>query len=54
MITDPAPIFTDPVETISPSTLATSAKNSDEFVLPLTVPVTTILPFHITFPLMVP
>ncbi len=54
MITDPAPIFTVPELTTSPSIFATSAKNSDELVFPFTVPVTTIFPLQLIFPFIVP
>ena len=47
IITEPAPILTVPDVEISPSTFATSAKNSEEFVLPFTTPVATILPLHV-------
>ena len=54
MITEPAPILTVPELTTSPSTFATSAKNSEAALFPLIVPVTTSLPLQVTFPLMVP
>ena len=46
MITEPSPILTVPVLTTSPSILAASAKNSEELLLPVTVPVTTSFPLH--------
>ena len=54
MITEPAPILTVPVLTTSPSIFATSAKNSEDELLPLITPVTTNLPLHETLPFTVP
>ena len=48
--TEPTPILAVPVVATSPSIFAASAKNSEEELLPCTVPVTTSLPLHAISP----